>query len=190
MIRQVLYYPNPALREKAVPVQEITPEIKELIEDLKNTCIAYRADGLAATQISEPWRIFVTNIAGEMKVYINPEIIETDGEMVANTEGCLSFPTIQEKIKRHEEVTVKFMDEEGEERTFFYTDHEAVAVQHELDHLDGILMVDHMGKLQRRLATKKLSKLFGNVPTEKKAVPSKKKKARAERKRQQKHKKR
>lgn len=189
-IRKVLYYPDERLRQVAEPVEEITEEIKELIEDLKETCQAYRADGLAATQIGSNKRIFVTNINGDLKVYVNPKL-ETEGEMVVNKEGCLSLPSVLEPISRPEEVTVTFLNEDGEEQVLNMVEYDAVAVQHENDHLDGKLMVDHMSRLQRKIALKKLQKFMKQRQVKTSAPqPSKKAAARKERKRQKKHRKR
>lgn len=189
-IRKVLHYPDERLRQVAEPVDEIDDETRELIEDLKETCQAYRADGLAATQIGVNKRIFVTNINGDLKVYINPNL-ETEGELVTNQEGCLSLPSVIEPISRPEEVTVSFRNEDGEEQTLNMIEYDAVAVQHENDHLDGKLMVDHMSRLQRKIALKKLQKFMKQRQVKSQAPqPSKRAAARKERKRQKKHRKR
>src|SRR5215510_10783992 len=103
-IRNILHYPDPRLREKAAPVERVTPDIVKLIEDMAETMYAAPGVGLAATQIGEKVRLFLVDISAEdepsnLIVFINPEITKTDGEEVG-PEGCLSFPGISEDIKR------------------------------------------------------------------------------------------
>ncbi len=161
-IRSILHYPDPRLRQKAAPVTQVTPEIRKLVEDMAETMYAAPGVGLAATQIGEPHRVFLVDIAGEdepskLHVFINPEIVKTQGEQCA-PEGCLSFPGISEEIKRASRVTVRALDAEGRA---FELDAEgllAVAIQHESDHLDGVLMIDHMGMLKKRIVQRKMQK--------------------------------
>jgi peptide deformylase len=161
-IRSILHYPDPRLRQKAMPVTVVTPEIRKLADDMAETMYAAPGVGLAATQIGEPHRIFLVDIAGEdepskLHVFINPEIVKTDGEQCA-PEGCLSFPGITEEIKRASKVTVRALDKEG--RSFELTAEGllAVAIQHENDHLDGVLMIDRMGMLKKRIVQRKMQK--------------------------------
>jgi peptide deformylase len=162
MIRKILHYPDPRLRQKAEPVAQMTPALKQLVDDMAETMYAAPGVGLAATQIGEPHRIFIVDIAGEdepseLRVFVNPEITKRDGECVG-PEGCLSFPGITEDIKRAARIQVRALDREG---TPFELEAEgllSVAIQHELDHLDGVLMVDHMGMLKRRIVQRKLQK--------------------------------
>ena len=109
-LREILEYPDPRLREVAKPVAEVTPEIQALVDDMAETMYAAPGCGLAATQLGIPQRIFVVDCAEEdepsdLKVFINPEILEKDGQVVW-AEGCLSFPGVREDIKRAEKVTV------------------------------------------------------------------------------------
>src|SRR5271163_4561319 len=117
-IRSILHYPDPRLRQKAAPVAQITPEIRKLVEDMAETMYAAPGVGLAATQIGEPHRLFLVDIAGEdepskLHVFINPEIVKTQGEQCA-PEGCLSFPGITEEIKRATKVTVHALGRDGQ----------------------------------------------------------------------------
>jgi peptide deformylase len=162
MLRTILHYPDPRLREKAKPVAEVTPEIKKLVEDMAETMYAAPGVGLAATQIGEPHRIFVIDTAGEdepsqLKVFINPEIIERH-DAITWEEGCLSFPGITEEIDRAAKVRVRALDENGKAFELEAEGLLAVAVQHELDHLDGVLMIDHMGALKKRIVDRKMRK--------------------------------
>ncbi|MBK7399237.1 MAG: peptide deformylase [Myxococcales bacterium] len=159
-VRTILHYPDPRLREKALPVAEINATIKQLVDGMAETMYAAPGVGLAATQIGEPHRIFVIDTAGEdepsdLKVFINPEIVASDGKITWE-EGCLSFPSVTEDIDRKARVRVRAQDREGKA---FELDAEgllAVAVQHELDHLDGVLMIDHMGALKKRIVDRKM----------------------------------
>lgn len=191
-VRQVLYFPHQKLREVAAEVDLEDEGLEQLIEDLKATCKAYRADGLAATQIGEMKRVFVTDVGGNMQVFINPTIeVDLEVEQVSQVEGCLSFPSIHAKVSRWEEVDITAFDETGEERTFSMDGQEAIAVQHEFDHLDGVVMTDRMGKIQARQVKKQLAKFLKKYErsTKKKVKPSKRAAARKERKRQRQHRK-
>lgn len=161
-IRTILHYPDKRLRDHAKAVDVVTPEILEIIDDMKETMYAAPGVGLAATQIGVALRIFIVDTAGEdepsaLRVFVNPEIVAKDGKMVWE-EGCLSFPGVHEEIERAETVRVRAQNEKGE---WFELDADgllAVAVQHEFDHLDGVLMIDRMGVLKRKLALRKLKK--------------------------------
>lgn len=161
-IRTILHYPDPRLRQKAEPVSEITPEIRRLIDDMAETMYAAPGVGLAATQIGEPHRLFIIDIAAEdepsnLMVFINPEITRRDGEEVG-PEGCLSFPGITEDIKRAARVTVRALDRDGKPFELSAEGLLAVAIQHEADHLDGTLMIDRMGVLKKRIVQRKMQK--------------------------------
>jgi peptide deformylase len=161
-IRSILHYPDPRLRQKAAPVTTFTPAIRKLVDDMAETMYAAPGVGLAATQIGEPHRIFLVDIAGEdepskLHVFVNPEIVKTEGERCA-AEGCLSFPGITEEIKRAATVTVRALDKEGQPFELSAEGLLAVAIQHENDHLDGVLMIDHMGMLKKRIVQRKMQK--------------------------------
>jgi len=161
-IRTILHYPDPRLRQKALPITEITPEIHRLIDDMAETMYAAPGVGLAATQIGEPHRLFIVDVAGEdepsnLMVFINPEIVRKDGEE-QGPEGCLSFPGITEEIKRAIRVTVRALDRTGKPFELSAEGLLAVAIQHESDHLDGVLMIDRMGVLKKRIVQRKMQK--------------------------------
>ncbi len=161
-IRTILHYPDPRLRKKAEPIESVTPEITRLVEDMAETMYAAPGVGLAATQIGEPHRLFIIDIASEdepsnLMVFINPEIVERLGDQ-SWAEGCLSFPGVTEDIKRAEKVTVKAMGIDGKEFTLSADGLLAVAIQHENDHLEGVLMIDHMGLLKKRIINRKMQK--------------------------------
>ena len=162
MIRTILHYPDPRLREKAEPVTEVTPEIQALVDDMAETMYAAPGVGLAATQIGVALQLFVIDVAGEdepseLRVFVNPTIVEAVGETTFE-EGCLSIPGVQEEIDRAERVRVRAQDRHG---AWFELEAEgllAVAIQHEYDHLQGTLMIDHMGPLKKRIVQRKMQK--------------------------------
>ena len=157
-----MHYPHPRLREKGVHVDAVTDEVKKLVDDMAETMYAAPGVGLAATQIGETVQIFVVDTAEEgapsdFRVFINPEILSGEGDIVWQ-EGCLSFPGVQEDIERNAKVRVRAQDRDGK---WFELEAEgllAVAIQHEYDHLQGVLMIDHMGPLKKRLTHRKMVK--------------------------------
>src|SRR5690348_9285529 len=161
-IRTILHYPDPRLRLKALPITRVTPELERLIDDMAETMYAAPGVGLAATQIGEAHRLFLVDIAADdepsnLIVFINAEITRKEGEQCA-PEGCLSFPGVSEEIKRAAKIIVRAQDRKGE---FFELAAEgllAVAIQHENDHLDGVLMIDRMGVLKKRIIQRKMQK--------------------------------
>lgn len=162
MIRTILHYPDPRLRNKGLPINEITPAILALIEDMAETMYAAPGVGLAATQIGEAVRLFLIDIASEdepsdLRVFINPEIVEKLGTQTFD-EGCLSFPGVSEEIKRAERVKVRAQDKTGKTFELEADGLLAVAIQHEYDHLEGVLMIDHVGPLKKRMMARKVQK--------------------------------
>jgi peptide deformylase len=162
MIRTILHYPDKRLREKAKKVASITPEVRALIDDMAETMYAAPGVGLAATQIGEPLALFVVDVASEdepsdLRVFVNPEILERHDTIVW-TEGCLSFPGVQEEVERAAKVKVRALDQDGKPFELEAEELLAVAIQHEYDHLQGVLMIDHLGLLKRRVIQRKMQK--------------------------------
>lgn len=162
MIREILEYPDARLREVAKPVAEVTAEIQALVDDMAETMYDAPGCGLAANQIGADHRIFVVDCAGEdepsqLLVFINPEIIEKDGVLTWE-EGCLSFPGVTEEIKRAERVKVRALDRSGKSFELEAEGLLAVAIQHETDHLNGVLMIDKLSALKKRMMGRKLAK--------------------------------
>ncbi len=162
-IRRILHYPDKRLRIPGEPVTDFGPSLAKLVDDMAETMYAAPGVGLAATQIGEAVRVFVIDIAtgedepSDLRVFVNPEILERNGEQVWE-EGCLSFPGVHEEIQRAERVRVRAQDVTG---AFFELEADgllAVAIQHENDHLDGKLMVDHLGLIRRRLVHRQMTK--------------------------------
>jgi peptide deformylase len=169
MIRTILHYPDPRLRQKAAPIARVTPEIERLIDDMAETMYAAPGVGLAAPQLGEPHRLFLIDIAGDdepsqLLVFINPEIVRRDGDQVW-PEGCLSFPGVNEDIKRSAHVTVRALDRHGVPFELEADELLAVAIQHETDHLDGVLMIDRLGVLKKRIVQRKMQKRSADART-------------------------
>lgn len=162
MVRTILHYPDKRLREKGKKIEKVTDELRQLIDDMAETMYAAPGVGLAATQIGEALQLFIVDVAdaddpSDLKVFINPEILESTGELTWQ-EGCLSFPGVQEDIDRAAHVRVRALDRNGKTFEIEADGLLAVAIQHEYDHLQGQLMIDHMGPLKKRLTHRKMVK--------------------------------
>ena len=161
MLLPILEYPDPRLRKVASPVGKVTPEIQKLVRDMAETMYAAPGIGLAATQVDVHKRIIVMDISDtrdELRVFIDPAIVSAEGE-ADNEEGCLSVPEIYADVDRPKACRVRWQDLDG-------TVHEeemegllATCIQHEMDHLEGVLFIDHLSRLKRTMALKKLEKL-------------------------------
>lgn len=163
MIRPILFYPDKRLREPGKDVEVFDAELHRLIDDMAETMYAAPGVGLAAPQIGVSKRLFIVDVASgedepsDLRVFINPKIIAAEGETVFN-EGCLSFPGVREDIDRAERVTVRALDQDGKPFELEAEGLLAIAIQHENDHLDGKLMIDHLSILKRRLVHRAMSK--------------------------------
>ncbi len=158
----ILRYPDPRLHTVAKPVETVDARIRQLVDDMLETM--YEADGvgLAATQVDVHERVLVMDTSDTRdrpRVLINPELVETSEEMIFGDEGCLSVPTIYDKVPRHARVRVRALDRSGESREFEAEGLLAVCVQHEMDHLLGKVFVEYLSPLKReRIKTKMLKK--------------------------------
>ena len=161
-VRPILKYPEPRLKQVAAPVKEVTDEIRQLVDDMAETMYAAPGVGLAANQVGVLQRIFVIDIAGEdepsaLRVFINPEITDMSGTQTWE-EGCLSFPGVTEEIRRAERVHVKALDRDGKPFELEADGLLAVAIQHENDHLNGVVMLDKLNAVKRKLLGRKLAR--------------------------------
>ncbi len=159
MIRKILTFPDPELKRKSQPVAVINDKVIELVRDMAETMYDAPGVGLAAPQIGVHQRIVVIDVTGkdeppQLIVAINPVIIHADGESYEE-EGCLSIPKYAANVRRHERVVVKALNLEGEEITYKADGLLAIAFQHEIDHLDGILFIDHISPLKREIFRRK-----------------------------------
>ncbi|HDK26469.1 MAG TPA: peptide deformylase [Candidatus Atribacteria bacterium] len=157
-ILEIKVYGDPILREKSKPVEKIAPEILNLIKDMTETMYAASGVGLAAPQVGVSKRIIIVD-GGEEGVIalINPKIVDEEGEVIAE-EGCLSLPGIYANVKRSSKVTVEALDLDGEHIEITKEDLIARALQHEIDHLEGVLFIDRIGRTKRQLLLNKLIK--------------------------------
>jgi peptide deformylase len=160
-ILNILHYPDPRLRKKALPVENVDNEIKQLVDDMFETMYQAPGIGLAATQADVQKRIIVIDISEDKSnplCFINPEIIATGGEEEME-EGCLSVPGIYEKVSRADHIKVRALDREGQTFEMDADGLLSVCIQHEMDHLEGKLFVDYLSELKRQRIRKKLEKL-------------------------------
>jgi peptide deformylase len=161
-ILEILKYPNPNLKKKSQPVEKIDPSLRQLVQDMAETMYAAPGVGLAAPQVGHLLRVVVLDVnpatqPKKLIVLINPEIITSEGECVWD-EGCLSLPDFTEEVKRKKKVVVRGRNLEGEPIEIEGEDLLAVALQHEIEHLEGILLVDHLSPLKRSLYKRQLQK--------------------------------
>ena len=162
-IRKILTEPDPLLREKSKKVDVVDNEIRSLMDDMLETMYAAPGIGLAAIQVGVPKRVIVIDIAreGEKKnplYFVNPEIINNSETDSSYEEGCLSVPGQFAEISRPNKCKVKFLDYNGIEKILNFEGLLATCIQHEMDHLEGILFIDYLSKLKKSMIIKKLSK--------------------------------
>jgi peptide deformylase len=163
MVREILIWPDPILKKKSSPVSRVDESIKALVNDMFETMYAADGVGLAAPQIGVLKNVIVLDTTPRQPeskplAMINPQIIAMEGKIVC-AEGCLSIPGEAEDVERAAIVTVKFLDPEGKEQTLKTDGLLAIAIQHELDHLEGVLLVDHISTLKRELIKKRMKRL-------------------------------
>ena len=156
----ILEFPDPRLRTVAKPVGQVDDALRGLIADMFETMYDAPGIGLAATQVDVHLRLLVLDVSEDKSrpmVFINPEILETEGSQVYQ-EGCLSVPGIFADVTRADEITVRFLDRQGQPQELRADGLLAVCIQHEMDHLDGKLFVDYLSPLKREMVRKKLAK--------------------------------
>ena len=166
-IRDIIILPDKQLRLVSKPIEKVTPEIRKLADDMFETMYAAPGIGLAAIQVAQPVRLITMDLAkkdenGEVtpkpRVFINPEILSSSEETSIYEEGCLSIPEYYEEVERPARVRVRFTDLDGklheEDAEGLY----ATCIQHEIDHLNGVLFIDYLSKLKRDRVQKKFSK--------------------------------
>jgi peptide deformylase len=163
VIRPILRYGADVLHAPAAPVQEITPDIQQLIDDMIQTMYTAPGIGLAAPQVGVPLRLFVCDISvgrnpADLMTFINPEFVERDG-MQLEEEGCLSAPGFNATVARPSHAILKGLDRTGEQRTVDAAGLLARCFQHEMDHLEGTLFIDRLRGLQKDLIVRKIRKL-------------------------------
>jgi len=162
----IVTYPDPILRQKAKPIGEITPTIRAVGEKMIELMHQAEGVGLAAPQVGLPWRMFVTVVSQDEqtatipgRIYINPEVTIENRELISLEEGCLSLPDIRGDIRRSAGVTVKALDPDGNPFSMTDDDFMSRIWQHELDHLNGVLIIDKMNPMDRIAVRKALKEL-------------------------------
>ena len=166
MIYPITAYGTPVLKKRASDI-EVGTDVKELVRDMFETMYAANGVGLAAPQIGKGIRIFVVDgegiedesTVGFKKAFINPQMIEEVGEEWQFEEGCLSIPGIREDVTRHDTLKIRYYDEDWNEHVDEYSDIPARIIQHEYDHLEGVLFTDHLSAFKKRLLKGKLTNI-------------------------------
>ncbi len=152
---QIIRYPHPALRWKSKPITRIDSELRRTVREMFDCMYANNGIGLAANQVALPYRLFVTNVTGDPaeteaeRVFVNPEILRRKGS-AEGEEGCLSLPQLYGQVRRSEKILVDAFDLDGQEFELAAEELEARVIQHENDHIDGILFIDRMTDAARR----------------------------------------
>ena len=162
-LRKILTEPNKILRQKSIPVEGVDKDMQKLMDDMLETMYAAPGIGLAAIQVGVPKRIIVLDIQqkeGQKNplFFVNPEIIEKSKNLTTYEEGCLSVPGQFAEIDRPEQCHIKYLDYDGNKKEMKAEGMLATCIQHEMDHLEGILFIDYLSKLKKTMIIKKLSK--------------------------------
>ena len=162
-VRDILILPDKRLRQKSETVKAIDKSLRKLVDDMFETMYAAPGIGLAAIQIGVPQRVVTMDLAKkdepkQPQVFINPEVVWTSPETAVNEEGCLSIPEYYEEVARPKAVRVKFIDLDGKPHEIDAADLLATCLQHEIDHINGVLFIDHISKLKRDMVMKKFKK--------------------------------
>ena len=162
-IRKILTIPDPILRKKSIPVKRIDKEIKNLMDDMLKSMYSAPGIGLAAIQIGVPKRVVVMDLSKDQDqkkplYFINPEIVWKSDINSTYEEGCLSIPNQFAKIDRPEKCHIKYLDYNGNEKQIKAEGLLSTCIQHEIDHLNGVLFIDHLSKLKKDIIIKKVSK--------------------------------
>lgn len=163
-VLKVYEYPDPILKKKAEKVARVDDELRQFMDDMLETMYSAVGVGLAAPQVGVSKRIVVIDISHEEEkveplYLVNPEIIWKSEDKICGEEGCLSVPEQRAEVERHASVKIRYTDYNGKEQERLIEDFLAIVVQHELDHLDGILYIDRISRLKRQMLLKKLQKL-------------------------------
>jgi peptide deformylase len=177
MILPIVAYGDPVLRKKGVEIPQEYPNLKQIVADMYETMYNAYGVGLAAPQVGLAIRLFVIDtkpfsddedlskeeqaqLAGFKKAFINPTIVKEEGEEWGFNEGCLSIPEVREDVYRHERITIEYFDEDFNKHTDVYDGLIARVIQHEYDHIEGILFTDRLSPLKKRLIQKRLQNIM------------------------------
>ena len=163
-IKPLIILPDPILRQVSRPVEKVDAAVRSLADDMLATMYDAPGIGLAAIQVGEPLRMLTIDLSGEdeekaPRVFLNPEILSSSDERSTYEEGCLSIPDYYAEVERPATVTVRYLGLDGKLHEEEASGLLATCLQHELDHLNGILFIDHISKLKREMVVKKFTKL-------------------------------
>jgi peptide deformylase len=162
-IKPLIILPDPVLRQVSKPIERVDADLKRLADDMLETMYDAPGIGLAAIQVGVPRRILVIDVSreGEEKqpqVFINPKIVKSSDERSVYEEGCLSIPDYYAEVERPATVSVEYLDRDGKEQTVEADGLLATCLQHEIDHLNGVLFIDYISRLKREMVIKKFTK--------------------------------
>ena len=162
-VREILTAPDPRLRQVSKPVERVDDDLRALMDDMLETMYDAPGIGLAAIQVGVPVRVIVMDLAGEEeppepRYFVNPEILDPSEDLSLYQEGCLSVPEFFEEVERPSRCRVKYLDYHGEPQILEAEGLLATCIQHEMDHLEGVLFIDHLSRLKRERILKKLKK--------------------------------
>jgi peptide deformylase len=163
-IRPLIILPDPILREASKPVERVDEAVRKLADDMLETMYDAPGIGLAAIQVGEPLRMLVCDVSKDEEpksphVLINPEIVARGDGTNVHEEGCLSIPDYYAEVERPAEVTVRYVGLDGNEHEISADGLMATCLQHEIDHLDGVLFIDHISRLKRDMVVRRFRKL-------------------------------
>lgn len=162
-LREILVVPDPILKQISKPVEAVDDDLRALMDDMLETMYAAPGIGLAAIQVGVPKQVIVMDLAREdeppaPRYFVNPQILWASEETAPYEEGCLSVPDIYDEVERAAEVKIKYLDYHGKEVTEDAEGLYAVCIQHEMDHLKGVLFIDYLSRLKRERAVAKVKK--------------------------------
>jgi peptide deformylase len=163
-IREIIKLPDPLLRQRSAPIETVDDDVRRLIDDMLETMYDAPGVGLAAIQVAVPRRLLVVDTAEKDApprplALINPEIVKRGDELHVHEEGCLSIPDVRVEIERPASITLTYVDRDGEIRQLDAEGLLATAIQHEMDHLDGRLIIDYLSRLKRDVIVRRFKKL-------------------------------
>jgi len=163
-LREILTVPNPVLKQVSTPVERVDDDLRQLMDDMLETMYAAPGIGLAAIQVGVPRQVIVMDLARqdeppEPRFFVNPEILWASDEIALYEEGCLSVTEIYDEVARAAQVRLRYLDYNGQEVVEEAEGLFAVCIQHEMDHLKGVLFIDHLSRLKRDRAVARVRKL-------------------------------
>jgi peptide deformylase len=163
-IRDILTVPHPMLKEVSQPVDQVDDALRELMDDMLQTMYAADGIGLAAIQVGVPKRIIVMDLAGrdedpQPRYFVNPVLSDPSDTLKPYEEGCLSVPTVYDEVERPDRIRIQYLDYDGNPRDEIAEGMFAVCIQHEMDHLEGVLFIDYLSRLKRTRAVQKVKKI-------------------------------